>query len=71
MSSSIEMKLLVKDIVGSKGYHVYKMWSHEKKDVDSMVESLNSKINKDTRSHEPLKIENPEKSVFLQKQFEF
>ena len=71
MSSSIEMKLLVKDIVGAKGYHVYKMWSHKKKDIDSMVESLNSKIIQDTRSREPLKKENPNKSVFTQKQFEF
>ena len=71
MTYKQELKLLSTDIVKSKGYHVYKMWSSDKKNVDELVKSLNNKISKQTRSTESLKNENSVKSVFTQKQFEF
>ena len=62
---------LIHDIVKSKGYKTYIDWCYGKKTVSDFVDSINDKISQDSRSREPLKSENPEKSVFLQKQFEF
>ena len=39
-----DMGILIKDIVGSKGYHVYKMWSNKKEDIGLVVDRLNKKL---------------------------
>ena len=66
--SSLKMKLLVKDIVGSKGYHVYQMWSHKNNNVDAIVKRLNNKIKKVSGLKEK---ETTIKPLFVQQKFEF
>ena len=68
MTYKQELKYIATDIVKSKGYHVYKMWSQKKKSVDELVDSLNIKI---VGLAAQSKEETTEKPLFTQPQFEF
>jgi len=43
--NKVESKLLIQDIVKSKGYTIYKNWKRKQKSLNELVDSLNAKIN--------------------------
>jgi len=43
-TSDTEFKILIEDIVKSKGYHVYRKWKSKPKKTHELFDSLNAKI---------------------------
>jgi len=68
MTYKQELNYIATDIVKSKGYHVFLMWSHKDKSVEHLVKSLNNKIDGLAAQHIS---EDTEKPLFTQSQFEF
>ena len=68
MTYKQELEYIATDIVKSKGYYVYKMWSSDKKNIDELVNSLNNKIDKNPGQ---TKVETTVKPLFVQQRFEF
>ena len=68
MTYKEDIRFIATQIVKSKGHHVYCYWSENKKDVFSLIKSLNEKIKKEPGMN---KVKDTEKALFSQQEFEF